>query len=95
MAVVVPLRRDTKRFGSNAPAMYLTGNLFDHLDQLSEALPGRRDLAVSINEEVPMFRIHAPILIVVPTAEASPPTARLPWQRSALRLRIFSSSSGA
>ena len=54
-------------------------------------------------EEVPMFRIHAPI-IIVPTAEVRealgprleaaglPPTARSPWPRRDLRSRIFSSS---
>jgi hypothetical protein len=62
---------DHRRFNLfvKCSSQHLTANLFDHLDQPSEALPGRRDLAVSINEEVPMFRIHAPILII-PTAEA-------------------------
>ena len=68
-------------------SQYLTANLFDRLDQLSGALPGRRDLVVPIIEEVPMFLIHAPILIV-PTAEAREALGEIRFHRNPVRDRL-------
>lgn len=68
-------------------SQYLKANLFDRLDQLSGALPGRHDLAVPIIDEVPMFRIHAPILIV-PTAEALPTNSLCVVGRVAAKTKV-------